>query len=109
MLATVAAADSAKVQKKKYSVFIYSEAEPHAMYVIYKQTRTLCVLQYLAKCRHANITVIFSYLSARVWGHVDNVSVFPLDHSIQNSPDTIHNTLKHTSQWSFIVMDGPGS
>ena len=47
MLATVAAADSVKVQKKKYSVFIYSEAEPHAMYATYKQTRTLCVLQYL--------------------------------------------------------------
>ena len=45
MLATVAPADSAKVQKKKYSVFIYSEAEPHAMYAIYKQTRKLCVLQ----------------------------------------------------------------
>ena len=46
MSATVAAADSAKVQKK-YSVFIYSEAEQHAMYAIYKHTRTLCVLQYL--------------------------------------------------------------
>ena len=48
MVATVAAPDSAKVQNKKYSVFIYSEAEPHAKYAIYKQTRTLCVLQYLA-------------------------------------------------------------
>ena len=46
MVATVAAADSAKVQKKKYSVFIYSEVEPHAMYAIYKHTRTLCILQY---------------------------------------------------------------
>ena len=49
MLATVAAADSAKVQEK-VQLFIYSEAEPHAMYAmyaIYKQTRTLCVLQYL--------------------------------------------------------------
>ena len=46
MLATLAAADSAKVQKKKYSVFIYSEVEPHAMYAIYKQTSKLCVLQY---------------------------------------------------------------
>ena len=45
MLATVAAADIAKVQKKKYSVFIYSEAEPHAMYAIYEQKHTLCVLQ----------------------------------------------------------------
>ena len=42
MLAMVAAADSAKGQRKKNSVFIYSEAEPHAMYAIYKQTRTLC-------------------------------------------------------------------
>ena len=47
MLATVAAADSASTVRKKYSVFIYSEAEPHAMYAIYKQTRTLCVLQYM--------------------------------------------------------------
>ena len=47
MLATVAAANSAQVQKKKYSTFIYSEAEPHAMYAIYKQTCILCVLQYL--------------------------------------------------------------
>ena len=47
MLATVADADSASTVRKKYSVFLYSEAEPHAMYAIYKQTRTLCVLQYL--------------------------------------------------------------
>ena len=46
MLVTLAAADSASTVRKKYSVFIYSEAEPHAMYAIYKQTRTLCVLQY---------------------------------------------------------------
>ena len=45
MLTTIAAADSAKEQNKKYSVFIYSKAEPQAMYAIYKQTRTLCVLQ----------------------------------------------------------------
>ena len=35
--------------EKKYSVFIYSVTEPHAMYAIYKQTRTLCVLQYTAQ------------------------------------------------------------
>ena len=46
MLATVAATDSASTVRKKYSVFIYNEAEPHAMYAIYKQTHTLCVLQY---------------------------------------------------------------
>ena len=46
MLATVAAADSASPVRKKFSVFIYSEAEPHAKYAIYKQTLTLCVLQY---------------------------------------------------------------
>ena len=46
MLATVAAANIKKVQIKKYNVFIYSEAEPHAIYAIYKQTRKLCVLQY---------------------------------------------------------------
>ena len=42
MLATVVAADSASRVRKTYS-----EAEPHAMYAIYKQTLTLCVLQYL--------------------------------------------------------------
>ena len=47
MLATVAAADSVSTVRKKYSVFIYSEAEPYAMYAIYKQTRTLCVLQFI--------------------------------------------------------------
>ena len=46
MLAMVAAADSASTVRKKYSIFMYSEAEPHAMYAIYKQTLTLCVLQY---------------------------------------------------------------
>ena len=45
MLAKAAAADSASTVRKKYSVFIYSEAEPHAMYAIYKQTLRLCVLQ----------------------------------------------------------------
>ena len=34
MLATVAAADSASTVRIKDSVFIYSEAEPHAMYAI---------------------------------------------------------------------------
>ena len=43
----LAATDSAKVQKKKYSFFIHSEAEPHSMYAIYIQTRILCVLQYM--------------------------------------------------------------
>ena len=47
MLSMVAAADSASTVRKKYSVYIYSEAEPHAMYAIYKQTLTLCVLQYI--------------------------------------------------------------
>ena len=47
MLAMVAAADSASAVRKKYSVFIYSEREPHAMFAIYKQTLTLCVLQYV--------------------------------------------------------------
>ena len=49
MLATVAAADSASTVRKKYSVFINSEAELYAMYAIYKQTLTLCVLQYLTR------------------------------------------------------------
>ena len=54
MLATAAAADSASTVRKKYSVFIYSEAEPHAMYAIYKQTLTLCVLQYLKTISNMN-------------------------------------------------------
>ena len=40
--------DSAKVQKKRYSIFIYNKAEPQAMYGIYKQTRKLCVLQHMS-------------------------------------------------------------
>ena len=48
MLPTVAGADSASTVRKKYSVFVYSVAEPHAMYAIYKQTLTLCVLQYVS-------------------------------------------------------------
>ena len=44
MLATVAAADSASTVRKNDSVFIYNEAEPHALYAIYKQTLTWCVL-----------------------------------------------------------------
>ena len=43
----VTAANIQKVQIKKYSVFRYSKAETHAMYAIYKQTRKLCVLQYI--------------------------------------------------------------
>ena len=56
MLAKVAAADSASTVRKKYSVFIYSEAEPHAMYAIYKQTLTLCVLQYQSCDVTVNLT-----------------------------------------------------
>ena len=52
MLAPVAA-DSTSTVRKKYSVFIYSEVEPHAMYAIYKQTLTLCVLQY----QHQNLSI----------------------------------------------------
>ena len=48
MLATIAAAASASTVRKKRSVFINSEAGPHAMYAMYKQTRTLCVLQYMS-------------------------------------------------------------
>ena len=42
----MAAADSASTVIKKYSLFIYSEAEPHAKYAIYKHTRKFRVLQY---------------------------------------------------------------
>ena len=53
MLATVAANDSTSTVRKKYSDFINSEAEPHAMYAIYEQTRTLCVLQYSKSALHS--------------------------------------------------------
>ena len=55
MLATVDAADSASTVREKGSIFIYSEEEPHAMYSTYKQTRTLCVLQYLFAGSDPNI------------------------------------------------------
>ena len=54
MLATVAVADSASTVIKKYSVFIYSEAEPHAKYAIYKHTRKFRVLQYIYIYVHVN-------------------------------------------------------
>ena len=54
----VATANIKKVQIKKFSVFIYSEAEPHAMYAIYKQTRKLCVLQYLFNISNIYETVL---------------------------------------------------
>ena len=73
MLATLATADSARTVRKKYSVFIYSDVEPHAMYAIYKQTLTLCVLQYLSwvlwpssmdECGQINRRVLFDRLLA---------------------------------------------
>ena len=63
MLATAAAADSASTVRKKYSVFIYSEAEPHAMYAIYKQTLKLCVLQYW----HFLDNILTEMLIATAW------------------------------------------
>ena len=62
MLATVAAAVSASTVRKKYSAFIYSEAEPHAIYAIYKQTGTLCVLQYLSSKGSWNFVFLCQYL-----------------------------------------------
>ena len=59
MLATIAAADSASTVIKKYSIFIYSEAEPHAKYAIYKHTRKFRVLQYASM---VNVTVLFLQL-----------------------------------------------
>ena len=46
MLATVAAADSAKVQKKS-TAFLYIAKRNHTLCTLYVNTRTLCVLQYL--------------------------------------------------------------
>ena len=62
MLATVATADSASTVREKYSVFIYSEAEPHAMYAIHKQTRKLCVRQYTYYVQIAIAEVALTYL-----------------------------------------------
>ena len=68
MLAMVAAADSASTVRKKYSVFIYSETEPHAMYAIYKQTLTLCVLQYLLiLAQFPSIKDLITFVSFHEW------------------------------------------
>ena len=70
MLATVAAADSVKRQNKKYSVFIYGEAK-------YKQTRKLCVLQYLdfrvlnSFSKKATIFSITSFPTLQNWSGKD--------------------------------------
>ena len=55
MLATVATANSAKLQKKKYNVFIYSEAEPHAMYAM-NNRRVHCVFYGIVQVIHPVIT-----------------------------------------------------
>ena len=62
MLVTIAAANIKKVQIKKYSVFINSEAEPHAMYSKYERTRTLCVLQYSYSLPSA-LKLLFKFVS----------------------------------------------
>ena len=57
MLATVAAADSAKVQKKNTAFLFIAKRKPHAiMCALYKQTRKFCVLQYFL------VLQIFPYL-----------------------------------------------
>ena len=72
MLATVAAAHSARTVREKYSIFIYSEAEPHAMYAIYKQTLTLCVLQYIkdSSLVYSNICIYLIIKPHSVWKSV---------------------------------------
>ena len=55
-------ANSTSTVRKKYSVFVYSEAEPHALYAIYIQMRTLCVLQYI---------FLVSIFSKKCFGHID--------------------------------------
>ena len=42
MLATVAAADSARTVRKKYSVSIYNEAAPHSRCAIYTDVYIVC-------------------------------------------------------------------
>ena len=69
MLAKIAAADSASTVIKKYSVFIYSEAEPHAKYAIYKHTRKFRVLQYM------NEKILFRLGFIRV-GFIQDVFLF---------------------------------
>ena len=70
MLATVAAADSASTVRKKYSVYIYSEAEPYAKYAIYKEMLTLCVLRYI----YINIC-IYIYIYIYIYCKVRNINV----------------------------------
>ena len=65
MLATVAAADSTSTVRKKYSLFIYSEAEPHAMYASCKQTHTLCVLQYFHNFPFLDTVALKKYVAKR--------------------------------------------
>ena len=62
MLATVAAADSAKVQKKSIA-FLCIAKRSHAMYAIFKQTRILCVLQYI----RLKIVIILIRLKFSIW------------------------------------------
>ena len=67
MLATVAAAYSANTVRKKYSVFLYSEAEPHAMHSIYKQTRIVC-------------STVFTFFSFSISSSCEEQESDPLHH-----------------------------
>ena len=59
MLATIAAANSASTVRKKYSVFIYSEAEPDAMYAIHINRRVHCVFYSLRNsCKMSEVRSI---------------------------------------------------
>ena len=63
MLATVAAADS--TVRNKYSLSIYSEAEPHAMYPTYINRRVHCVFYSMGMAK-SSIPVPASNLSGPI-------------------------------------------
>ena len=79
MLATVAVADSTSTVRKKYSVFIYSEGEPHAMYAKYKQTRTLCVLQYAGRP-----SILHDHMPAMICNIKENIPISLNTRNVKN-------------------------
>ena len=60
MSATVVAADGASTVRKKYSVFIYSEAEPQAMYIVCcTVSQHACTCDYV--CMHGYQLTMFNF------------------------------------------------
>ena len=93
MLAKIAAADSASTVIKKYSVFIYSEAEPNALYAIYKQTHTFHVCFTVMDGLPGDILRLLDIVGEE--GH-------PLDHHLLTGEQVVH--VHHQAIQDYVTV-----